>query len=113
MNLLAMNKTDQLFLLLMGLSVVCILYVKALAGAVVGGVWTALALKGTALAYDHLESHPLAHDLPMGMTNNVNQILMTMVTGFGGFAVLMFGISSFGLALLTLKLISTPKPPLQ
>lgn len=35
------------------------------------------------------------------------------VTGLGGFAVVMFGVSSFGLALLTLKLLSAEKPPMQ
>ncbi|CAM6092257.1 unnamed protein product [Calypogeia fissa] len=86
---------------------------QAFAGAVVGGLWAALALKGTTLVYEHLTSHPLAHDLPMGMTTNVNQLLLTAVTGFGGFAALMFGVCSFGLALLTLKLVSAPKPPPQ
>lgn len=54
---------------------------KALAGAVFGGLWAALALKGTILAYEHLDAHPPAHDLPMGLTNNVNQVLITMVSG--------------------------------
>lgn len=85
---------------------------QAMVGAVVGGGWTVIAFQVTHKAYNHLQQHPPAHDLPLGLTADVNQLLLTMVAGFGGLAVCMFGVSSLGLTLLCIKLGSTPKPPL-
>ncbi|KAL2623381.1 hypothetical protein R1flu_003586 [Riccia fluitans] len=86
---------------------------QAILGSIVGGFWAVLALKGTSIGYEHLQSHPVAHDLPLGLTNSVNSMLISAVTGFGWFAVCMFGVSSLGLALLAVKLLRAPKPPPQ
>ncbi|BBN13405.1 hypothetical protein MPTK1_6g03200 [Marchantia polymorpha subsp. ruderalis] len=86
---------------------------QAIVGSIVGGFWAVLAQKATTIGYEHLQGHPVAHDLPMGLTTSVNSLFVSAVIGFGGFASCMFGVSSFGLALLALKLLTAPKPPVQ
>jgi len=84
---------------------------QAMSGAMIGGGCTVLAFKVTRQAYQNLEAHPPAHDLPLNLTSEVNQLLLTMVAGFGGLVVCMFGVSCVGLGLLSVKLITTPKNP--
>ncbi|KAG0579586.1 hypothetical protein KC19_4G108500 [Ceratodon purpureus] len=84
---------------------------QAISGAMIGGGCSVLAFKATREAYQHLEMHPPAHNLPLNLTSEVNQLMLTMVTGFGGLVVCMFGVSCVGLVLLSVKLITAPKPP--
>ncbi len=53
---------------------------QAIVGAVVGGGWTVIAFQVTQKAYNHLQQHPPAHNLPLGLTADVNQLLLTMVS---------------------------------
>jgi hypothetical protein len=39
-----------------------------------------VAFKATRDAYQHLELHPPAHDLPLNLTIEVNQLMLTMVS---------------------------------
>lgn len=55
---------------------------QAVAGAVIGGGWSVVAFKATLNAYEHLQNHPPAHDLPLGLTSEVNQLMLTMVSIF-------------------------------
>lgn len=84
---------------------------QAISGAVIGGGCCVLAFKAARQAYEHLETHPPAHDLPLNLTGEVNQLMLTMVAGFGGLVVCMFGVSCVGLGLLSVKLITAPKTP--
>ncbi|KAL3690757.1 hypothetical protein R1sor_004408 [Riccia sorocarpa] len=86
---------------------------QAIVGSIVGGFWAVLAHKATSFGYEHLASHPVAHDLPLGLTTSVNSMLISAVTGFGWLAVCLFGVTSLGLALLAVKLLTAPKLPPQ
>lgn len=85
--------------------------VQAISGALIGGGCTLLAFKFARQAYEHLESHPPAHDLPMHLDSEVNQLMLTVVAGFGGLVVCMFGVSCVGLGLLSVQLLKAPKTP--
>ncbi|XP_002964138.2 uncharacterized protein LOC9653921 isoform X1 [Selaginella moellendorffii] len=79
---------------------------QSITGSVLGALCAAGAFKGVTASYDHLSTHPLVHNAPFGLTDDVNQALATTVLGLGWLAISLFAASSVGLALLSAKLLT-------
>ncbi|XP_024524920.1 uncharacterized protein LOC112344425 [Selaginella moellendorffii] len=56
---------------------------QSITGSVLGALCAAGAFKGVTASYYHLSIHSLVHNAPFGLTDHVNQALLTTVLGLG------------------------------
>ncbi|GAQ79152.1 hypothetical protein KFL_000250290 [Klebsormidium nitens] len=81
---------------------------QALAGSLIAGGCSVALFYYVRDLYFNLAMNPPVHYAPLHLEGDVNALICTFVAGFGGFAVLIFGVNSVGLALLAVKGLANP-----
>eukprot|EP00270_Netrium_digitus_P008754 TRINITY_DN2630_c0_g1_i2.p1 TRINITY_DN2630_c0_g1~~TRINITY_DN2630_c0_g1_i2.p1 ORF type:complete len:221 (+),score=39.66 TRINITY_DN2630_c0_g1_i2:147-809(+) len=76
---------------------------QALSGSLISGTCSLGLLLGLLRMLEHLQEHELVREAPLGMKDDLNSLIFSMVVFFGGLAVLMFGFASLGLLMLALN----------
>lgn len=77
-------------------------------GAAIALAFAALTAYGTLNASDSLSKNPPIHNVPNGLTDDMNYLLISLVVGSGGLVVGMFTFTAVGLVLLGYKNFKNP-----
>jgi len=81
---------------------------QAIAGSLIAAGCCVALFNFVTDSYFSLVVNPPVRHAPFHLEGDINALICTFVAGFGGFAVLIFGVNSVGLAMLAFKALVTP-----